>query len=133
MKLEQIDDSNIFYTNIVFGKLQVEKIVIAEDDNDVRDVIGDNFQASYYPNEKFDIKTSEGFTVVCSNSNALEELQKIFKKINIHSAYFYDRVNEDKYDFFSNEFPIFLKQNFEKEILNEKLSYQTTITKKFKL
>jgi hypothetical protein len=44
MKLEQIDDSNIFYTNIVFGKLQVEKIVIAEDDNDVRDVIGDNFQ-----------------------------------------------------------------------------------------
>jgi hypothetical protein len=79
-----------------------------------------DFQASYYPNEKFDIKTSEGFTVVCSNSNALEELQKIFKKINIHSAYFYDRVNEDKYDFFSNEFPIFLKQNFEKEILIDK-------------
>ena len=44
MKLEQINDSNIFYTNIVFGKLQVEKIVIAEDDKDVKDVIGDNFQ-----------------------------------------------------------------------------------------
>lgn len=44
MKLENINDSNIFYTNVVFGKLQIEKIVIAKDVNDVKEVINDNFQ-----------------------------------------------------------------------------------------
>jgi hypothetical protein len=44
MKIENINESNIFYTNIVFGKMIIDKVVIAPDEKALKDTICDNFE-----------------------------------------------------------------------------------------
>lgn len=94
-----------------------------------------NFQLSYYPNDTFSFENidSTSFKIISSNEEALDELKIVFKKLNEHSIYFYDQLNNDKHNFFRNELPIIFQNNIEKEILNQKLATKTSTTKKFKL
>jgi hypothetical protein len=93
------------------------------------------FKLCYYPNDDFDIEKTpaHGFKVNCINEKLLDELKVVFRELNKHSLYFYDRVNTDKYDFLRNELPAFFHQHIEKEILNIKLDNHTKKTKNFKL